>query len=66
MKRTTLAIILLLAVAPLFAQTWDESWYNQPLNPAYASVNPTRLSYNAVRDYSVASAAYSIDRNTNP
>lgn len=62
MKRTTLAIILLLAVAPLFAQTWDESWYNQPLNPAYASVNPTRLSYNAVRDYSVASAAYSIDR----
>lgn len=62
MKRTTLAIILLLAVAPLFAQTWNESWYNQPWNPAYASVNPTRLSYNAIRDYAVATAGYSMDR----
>lgn len=40
------------------SQPWSESYQNAPLNLRYFSNNPTRLSYNPLRNYAVAKADY--------
>ena len=44
------------------AQTWNEDFLNQPANIRYGSVNPTRISYNGVRNFAVADVDYSLSR----
>lgn len=43
---------------PGFAQMWSENYQNEPFNIRYFSQNPTRLSYNTLKDFAVAKADY--------
>lgn len=62
MKQAIL-VILALSAGPLCqAQTWNENFENQPANVRYGSSNPTRIAYNAVRDFAVANVDYSNTR----
>lgn len=62
MKHSVLVLLATALSAASQAQTWNEDFANQPANLRYGSVNPTRITYNPVRDFAVASVDYSLDK----
>lgn len=62
MKQAILVILALSAGHLCQAQTWNENFENQPANVRYGSSNPTRIAYNAVRNFAVANVDYSNTR----
>ena len=62
MRQTVLVCLALSAAAISKAQTWNEDFLNQPSNLRYGSSNPTRIVYNSVRDFAVATVDYSLTR----
>lgn len=62
MKRKIPVILLLAATLPLGAQTHQERYVNWTDNAAYESLNPVRLSGNAMQDYGVASLDYGLSK----
>ena len=62
MKPTVLVLLALAAATTVQAQTWNEDFLNQPVNIRYGSVNPTRISYNDVRNFAVADVDCNLNR----